>query len=79
MAGAPQWYNVGSCREASRNTGMIEVVVLPNESIDSALKRFDNKLQQTGILRRLKEHSYYEKPSDKRRRMKRRSGRRTTR
>lgn len=59
--------------------GMIEVVVLPNESIDSALKRFDNKLQQTGILRRLKEHSYYEKPSDKRRRMKRRSGRRTTR
>ena len=58
---------------------MIEVVVLPNESIDSALKRFDNKLQQTGILRRLKEHSYYEKPSDKRRRMKRRSGRRATR
>lgn len=55
---------------------MIEVVVLPNESIDSALKRFDNKLQQTGILRRLKERSYYEKPSDKRRRLKRRVGRR---
>lgn len=53
---------------------MIEVIVLPNESIDSALKRFDNKLQQSGVLRRLKEHSYYEKPSDKKRRMKRRGG-----
>ena len=55
---------------------MIEVIVLPNESIDGALKRFDNKLQQSGVLRRLKEHSYYEKPSDKKRRMKRRSSRR---
>lgn len=55
---------------------MIEVTVLPNESIDGALKRFDNKLQQSGVLRQLKEHSFYEKPSDKKRRMKRRSARR---
>jgi small subunit ribosomal protein S21 len=55
---------------------LVEVNVLPNESIDSALKRFDNKLQQAGTLRQLKEHSYFEKPSDKRRRMKRRGGRR---
>jgi small subunit ribosomal protein S21 len=58
---------------------LLEVIVLPNESIDGALKRFDNKLQQSGVLRRLKEKSYYEKPSDKRRRMKRRSGRRPLR
>ncbi len=31
------------------------------------------KLQQSGLLRELKEHSHYEKPSEKRRRMARRS------
>lgn len=55
---------------------MTEVILLPNESIDAALKRFDNKLQQAGTLRRLKEKSFYEKPSDVRRRAKRRGGRR---
>lgn len=51
---------------------MIYVTVQPNESIDSALKRFNMKMQQSGVLRQLKEHSAYEKPSEKRRRMKRR-------
>ncbi|MEM2786580.1 MAG: 30S ribosomal protein S21 [Candidatus Nitrosotenuis sp.] len=55
---------------------MIEVTLLPNEGIDSALKRFEQKIQQAGILRQLKEHSYYEKPSEKRRRMRRRKVRR---
>ena len=45
---------------------MIYVTVQPNESIDSALKRFNMKLQQSGLLRELKEHSHYEKPSEKR-------------
>ncbi|HMS56493.1 MAG TPA: 30S ribosomal protein S21 [Fimbriimonadaceae bacterium] len=51
---------------------MIQVTVQPNESIDSALKRFNQKMQQSGLLRQLKEHSHYEKPSEKRRRQKRR-------
>lgn len=51
---------------------LIYVTVQPNESIDSALKRFNMKMQQSGVLRQLKEHSAYEKPSEKRRRMKRR-------
>ena len=34
---------------------MIYVTVQPNESIDSALKRFNMKLQQSGLLRELKE------------------------
>ncbi|MEI7986121.1 MAG: 30S ribosomal protein S21 [Armatimonadota bacterium] len=55
---------------------MIYVFVQPNESIDSALKKFNMKLQQSGVLRELKEHSHYEKPSEKRRRQARR---RTTR
>ena len=51
---------------------LIYVTVQPNESIDSALKRFNMKLQQSGLLRELKEHAHYEKPSEKRRRMRRR-------
>lgn len=50
---------------------MVEVVVQSNESIDSALKRFNTKLQQSGVLRQIKEHMYYEKPCEKRRRAKR--------
>ena len=49
---------------------MIYVIVQSNESIDSALKRFNMKLQQSGVLRELKEHSHYEKPSEKRARQK---------
>lgn len=51
---------------------LIYVTVQSNESIDSALKRFNMKLQQSGLLRELKEHAHYEKPSEKRRRLKRR-------
>lgn len=51
---------------------MIYVSVSPNESFDGALKRFSLKIQQSGVLRELKEHSHYEKPSEKRRRAKRR-------
>ncbi|MBL8065311.1 MAG: 30S ribosomal protein S21 [Chthonomonadaceae bacterium] len=51
---------------------MVYVSVNNNESIDSALKRFNLKLQSSGLLRELKDHSHYEKPSEKRRRAKRR-------
>ena len=47
---------------------MAQVQVKPNESIDSALKRFKKQLQEAGVLREAKEHEFYEKPSDKRRR-----------
>lgn len=51
---------------------LVQVIVQPNESIDGALKRFNLKMQQSGVLRQLKEHSHYEKPSEKRRRQRRR-------
>ncbi|MBI5707183.1 MAG: 30S ribosomal protein S21 [Armatimonadetes bacterium] len=51
---------------------MVYVHVQSNESIDAALKRFNLKLQQSGVLRDLKEHSHFEKPSEKKRRMRRR-------
>jgi small subunit ribosomal protein S21 len=52
---------------------LIHIEVHPNESIDAALKRFNMKLQQSGLLREVKEHAHYEKPSEKRRRARRRS------
>ena len=52
--------------------GLVYVNVQSNESIDAALKRFNLKLQQSGVLRDLKEHSHFEKPSEKKRRMRRR-------
>ena len=47
---------------------MAQVQVKPNETLDSALKRFKKALQQTGILKEARAHEHYEKPSDKRRR-----------
>lgn len=46
---------------------MAQVQVKPNESLDSALKRFKKAIQQTGVLKEAREHEHYEKPSDKRR------------
>lgn len=46
---------------------LAQVQVKPNESLDSALKRFKKALQETGILKEAREHEHYEKPSDKRR------------
>ena len=46
---------------------MAQVHVRDNESIDSALKRFKKELEQTGVLREVREHQHYEKPSDKKR------------
>ncbi|MBW3624724.1 MAG: 30S ribosomal protein S21 [Armatimonadetes bacterium] len=47
---------------------MAHIQVKPNESIDSALKRFKKQLQEAGVLKEAREHEFYEKPSDKRRR-----------
>ena len=46
---------------------MAQVQIKPNETLDSALKRFKKALQQTGILKEARAHEHYEKPSDKRR------------
>jgi len=54
---------------------LIQVIIQSGETIDAALKRFNQKVQLSGILRELKEHGHYEKPSEKRRRARRRSGR----
>lgn len=45
---------------------MTEVRVRENETFDSALRRFNKKVQQEGILAETRRRGFYEKPSIKR-------------
>lgn len=47
---------------------MAQVTVKPNESLDSALRRFKKQIQEAGVLKEARRHEHYEKPSEKRRR-----------
>lgn len=42
------------------------VNVKKNETIESALRRFNKKCSKSGIRSEIKKREYYEKPSDKR-------------
>jgi len=45
-----------------------KVVAGENESFESLLKRFNKRVQQTGILSELRRRDHYEKPSVRRKR-----------
>ena len=47
-------------------TAVDRVVVGDNESFEAALKRFNKKVQQEGILAEARRREHYEKPSVKR-------------
>ena len=47
---------------------MAEVVIGDNESFESALRRFNKKVQQAGILAEARRREHYEKPSVRRKR-----------
>ena len=47
---------------------MAEVVVSQNESFEAALRRFNRKVQQYGILSEARRRERYEKPSVRRKR-----------
>ncbi len=47
---------------------MAEVVSGENESFESLLKRFNRRVQQTGILSEVRRREHYEKPSVRRKR-----------
>ncbi|MBM4448580.1 MAG: 30S ribosomal protein S21 [Chloroflexi bacterium] len=61
---------------------MAEVMAGDNESFESLLKRFNRRVQQTGILSEIRRREHYEKPSVRRKRkraVRRRSVARTMR
>ena len=57
----PRWAEGG-------DSGLAEVRVGENESFESALRRFNKKIQQSGILAEARRREHYEKPSVKRKR-----------
>lgn len=52
---------------------MIKVRPRGNESIQQMLKRFKRLCQREGLTRDIKRHSYYEKPSERKRRQSRKA------
>ncbi len=52
---------------------MVKVRPRGNESIQQMLKRFKRLCQREGLTRDIKRHSYYEKPSERKRRQTRKS------
>ena len=55
---------------------MIKVRPRGNESVQQMLKRFKRLCQREGLTRDIKRHSYFEKPSDRKRRQIRKAIRR---
>jgi len=47
----------------------VEVYPRKNEAIERTLRRFTKKIKKEGILDKVREKLYYEKPSDEKRRM----------
>jgi len=55
---------------------MIKVKARGNETIDQMLKRFKKMCEKEGLTKDVKRKSYYEKPSERRRRRQRKSAQR---
>ena len=47
----------------------VQTPVKKDEPIDRAIKRFSRKVKKEGIIEAYREKMYYEKPSDKKKRM----------
>ncbi len=47
---------------------MTKVTVYEGESFENAIRRFRKSVERAGILRDVKKHEVYEKPSEKRKR-----------
>jgi small subunit ribosomal protein S21 len=52
---------------------MIRVKVRGNESVEQMVRRFKKLCEKEGLTREIKRTSYYEKPSERRRRKQRKS------
>jgi len=48
----------------------VKVEAKPDESADSLLRRFNREVMRAGVMRRLKELEFYEKPSTKKKKEK---------
>ena len=53
-------------KKSGGETGMAQVIVRENESLESALKRFKRSCARDGVMSELRKREHYEKPSVKR-------------
>ena len=58
---------------------MVEVTVREGEPLERALRRFKKKWERAGILREVRQKSYYVKPSERKRTERKKAARRMTR
>lgn len=56
---------------------MIKVKARGNESVEGMVKRFKKMCEKEGLVKDIKRNSYYEKPSERKRRRMRKSVKRT--
>ena len=54
-----------SCQSGGES-GMAQVIVRENESLESALKRFKRSCARDGVMSELRKREHYEKPSVRR-------------
>jgi len=57
----------GSYRRFQRGNILAEIQIYDGESIESALRRFKRQVQQEGIIKDVKRHSFFLKPGEKKR------------
>jgi small subunit ribosomal protein S21 len=64
------WYIVFVYSEGGHPEGVrvTKVIVEPDESFESALKRFKKQCEKAGLLSEFKKRQHYEKPSVRRKR-----------
>jgi len=58
---------------------MIKIKIRGNESVEQMVRRFKKLCEKEGLTRDIKRNSYYEKPSERRRRKQRKSLKRIAR
>ena len=58
----------GQTEKGVIKTAIAEVRLRKGESIDRAIKRLKKKLDKEGVMRQIRMHRHYEKPSERRRR-----------
>jgi small subunit ribosomal protein S21 len=60
--------------KGDRKKSMIRVESRPGESFDKTLRRFKKQCEKEGLTKDIKKNSYFEKPSERKRRKIRQAG-----
>ena len=59
--------HIALTQEGGVNPTVVEIKLKRNESVDKALRRLKKKMDKEGTMREIRNHRYFEKPSEKKR------------